>query len=239
MLNHIFRAASFEDAAFLLFMKSFAKKRGRDMSEKKKKQRNFTFAAIMLIMVFALCITLISCGGDDPIENVQSQVKTEKYAEGDTDSKAEESKETDSARAASDDEKAADKNVEKKDAEQKSGTQKATQKTEQSTQKETQKSTQAATQAKKVCYITIEGYCSKKEISLQGGDTAYSILTRSGATVAGSSSYIKGINGRFEFDEGPTSGWIYYVNGSRPTVGCGSCSINAGDSITWDYVTKF
>ena len=46
--------------------------------------------------------------------------------------------------------------------------------------------TTQATQAKNVCYVTVEGYCSGKSITLQGGDTAYSVLTRTGASVSGS-----------------------------------------------------
>jgi len=193
------------------------------MNEKKMRKRNFTFAALLLIMVFALCITLISCGGSETGETAKNEVKVEQTAEGNADSKETKNEQ---------DEEVAVKKEDKKETAQKTETQKTTQK---ATQKAT---TEAATQAKKVCYITIEGYCGGKEISLQGGDTAYSILCRSGASVSGSGHYVKGINGRFEFDEGPTSGWVYYVNGSRPTVGCGSYSIKAGDSITWDYVTK-
>lgn len=98
--------------------------------------------------------------------------------------------------------------------------------------------TTEATKAQ-VCYISIDGYCSGKAISIQGGDTAYSILTRSGASVSGSGSYVRGINGRFEFDEGPQSGWVYSVNGYRPNVGAGSYGVKAGDSISWSYVTSY
>lgn len=190
---------------------------------------------ITVILVIALAVTtsmvLISCGNDNGENNAVS--KNEFAVE------TKENKESDSFKK-DDSEVALDKNADKSDEKQSfsNKTQKETQKSTQKTaQKETQKSTQAATQAKKVCYITIEGYCSGKEISLQGGDTAYSILCRSGASVSGSSSYVKGINGRFEFDEGPTSGWVYYVNGSRPSVGCGSYSIKSGDYVKWDYVT--
>lgn len=190
---------------------------------------------ITVILVIALAVTtsmvLISCGNDNGENNAVS--KNEFAVE------TKENKESDSFKK-DDSEVALDKNADKSDEKQSfsNKTQKETQKSTQKTaQKETQKSTQAATQTKKVCYISIEGFCSNKEISLQGGDTAYSILCRSGASVSGSSSYVKGINGRFEFDEGPTSGWVYYVNGSRPSVGCGSYSIKSGDYVKWDYVT--
>lgn len=185
------------------------------MNEEKKKKRSFVIAAMLIIMIFALCITLISCGESKTADDDSRKIKTEQKAEDKSDEKDEEGREkTDQENAVKTSQK---------------GTQATTQKA----------ATEAATQAKKVCYITIEGYCSGMEISLQGGDTAYSILCRSGATVSGSGHYIKGINGRFEFDEGPSSGWTYYVNGSKPTVGCGSYSVKAGDSITWDYVTGY
>lgn len=97
--------------------------------------------------------------------------------------------------------------------------------------------TTQATQAKSVCYISIDGYCSGKSIEVRSGDTVYSILCRSGASVYGSSSYVKGINDLFEFDKGPQSGWKYSVNGVTPGVGCGSYSVKAGDNIRWYYVT--
>ncbi len=192
------------------------------MNEAKKKKRNFAITVMLIIMTFALCITLISCGGDDELKDTDTAVKTEKNVDDEKDEKV-----------ANTDSEAADEATQK-------STIKATQKvTTDSTKSTTAKATTAATEAKKVCYITIEGYCSGKEMSLQGGDTVYSILCRSGAAVSGSGHYIKGINGRFEFDEGPGSGWTYYVNGSKPTVGCGSCSVKAGDNIRWDYVTSY
>lgn len=97
--------------------------------------------------------------------------------------------------------------------------------------------TTQTTQAKSVCYISIDGYCSSKSIEVRSGDTVYSILCRSGASVSGSSSYVKGINGLFEFYKGPQSGWKYSVNGVTPGVGCGSYSVKAGDNIRWYYVT--
>lgn len=188
------------------------------MKEEKKKNRSLAVVVMLIIMTFALCMTLISCGGDEgnaPEDGTKA--KTEKVV--------------------ADNEKSDE--IESSDEKAKSG-EKKSQNSNKSATKEEQKSTTAATeQAKQVCYISIEGYCSSKEISLQGGDTAYSILCRSGATVSGSGHYIKGINGRFEFDEGPSSGWTYYVNGNKPAVGCGSYSVKAGDSITWDYVTSF
>lgn len=93
-----------------------------------------------------------------------------------------------------------------------------------------------------VCYITIEDYCSEKEIKIHSGDTVYDILKKSEANVSARKNaygmYIEGINGRFEFDEGPTSGWIYYVNDSKPNQSCDNYPVSGGDHINWDYVDK-
>lgn len=120
--------------------------------------------------------------------------------------------------------------------EKKSTTKKPTKNT---TKKATKKPTTKTTQAN-VCYVTVDGYCSGKSVSLQGGDTAYSVLKQSGASVSAEKSqyglYVKGINGRFEFDEGPASGWKYSVNGSSPSKSADKCSVSKGDVVKWYYV---
>lgn len=94
----------------------------------------------------------------------------------------------------------------------------------------------------KVCYVTVEGYCSSKQITLKGGESVYDVLIASGAGVSARNSgygiYVEGINGRFEFDEGPSSGWVYYVNGSKPNISCNEYSVKAGDSVVWSYTTE-
>jgi hypothetical protein len=108
-----------------------------------------------------------------------------------------------------------------------------------SSTKSTEATKQSQSSSSSVCYITVEGYCTNKSITLQGGDTVYSILKRTGASVSGSKSYVKGINGLYEFDKGPQSGWMYSVNGSTPNVSCGSYKVKAGDKIKWYYVTSY
>lgn len=120
--------------------------------------------------------------------------------------------------------------------EKKSTTKKQTRNT---IKKATKNPTTKATQAN-VCYVSVDGYCSGKSVSLQGGDTAYSVLKQSGASVSAEKSqyglYVKGINGRFEFDEGPASGWKYSVNGSTPSKAADKYSISKGDVVKWYYV---
>jgi len=92
------------------------------------------------------------------------------------------------------------------------------------------------------CFITIEGYCDNREVEVYNGDSVYDILKKSGANVSARSSgygvYIEGINGRYEFDEGPTSGWVYYVNDAKANESCNKYIVNVGASITWDYVDE-
>ena len=47
--------------------------------------------------------------------------------------------------------------------------------------------------------------------------------------------YIEGINGLFEKDCGPTSGWKYRVNGSVASLGCSAVFLSAHDTIEWYY----
>ena len=48
-------------------------------------------------------------------------------------------------------------------------------------------------------------------------------------------AYIEGIYNLYEFDCGSGSGWIYLVNGSRPSVGCSDYPVHSGDIIEWHY----
>ncbi|WP_424348842.1 DUF4430 domain-containing protein [Latilactobacillus sp. 5-91] len=51
----------------------------------------------------------------------------------------------------------------------------------------------------------------------------------------GASAYVKGINGLFEFDKGPQSGWLYRVNGVFSNQSCGVYHVKSGDVIDWLY----
>lgn len=53
-----------------------------------------------------------------------------------------------------------------------------------------------------------------------------------------SSAYVRGINNLYEFDCGKSSGWLYYVNGSRPSFGCSRYVLNDGDNIHWEFDVK-
>lgn len=49
------------------------------------------------------------------------------------------------------------------------------------------------------------------------------------------SAYIEGIGNLYEFDCGDTSGWMYKVNGSKPTYGCSQYKLKSGDRIEFFY----
>jgi hypothetical protein len=49
---------------------------------------------------------------------------------------------------------------------------------------------------------------------------------------------VVGIDGQNEFDKGPTSGWMFSVNGDFPGIGPGSVTVEDGDYIQWLYTTN-
>lgn len=48
-------------------------------------------------------------------------------------------------------------------------------------------------------------------------------------------AYIQGINGLYEFDGGPLSGWMYFVNKQPASYSCGEDKVKNGDVIEWEY----
>lgn len=81
------------------------------------------------------------------------------------------------------------------------------------------------------------------EFDIAEGDTVYSILTEAARMYgihidnSGSESmaYISGIANIYEFDFGELSGWMYFVNGEKASVGCGEYVLADGDRIEWIY----
>lgn len=72
-------------------------------------------------------------------------------------------------------------------------------------------------------------------VTLNQGASVYDALVATGASVGGSSSYVRSIGGLAEFACGKGSGWLYFVNGVAPNYGCGSYLLQGGESITWMY----
>lgn len=82
--------------------------------------------------------------------------------------------------------------------------------------------------------------------SLSEGETVYDVLLRavrnSGIQMENNGTadlaYIAGIGYLYEFDYGDLSGWMYFVNGESPSVGCSGYVLSDGDVIEWRYTTN-
>ena len=185
---------------------------------------------------------MIACGGNEAPAADAEQTTAVSQEQNDDAVSSGDSEEEDMAVQSSKATKEAEKETKAVKDSSKSTKEQAAKPTKEQTKEPTKSTTAAtkATEAAKVCYITIEGYCSSKSITVKSGDSVYDILKRSGANVSarntGYGLYIEGINGRYEFDEGPSSGWVYSVNGSRPSTSCSKYSVSSGDKIVWSYV---
>lgn len=216
---------------------------------KKNMSKNSYQKVLPIIMLVIILVTtsfmIMSCGNNDVKTADSESAQTTASVKETTKAKADKNKESDKAKETSEEpSKQEEKETEHKvSANQSKSSSKSSAKSSTKDKTSSTKATSKPTQAAKVCYISIEGYCSNKKIILQSEDTVYDILKRSGARVSASSTatgiYIEGINGRFEFDEGPTSGWVYYVNGSKPNKSCSKYTVGNGANIVWDYVTEY
>jgi len=97
--------------------------------------------------------------------------------------------------------------------------------------------------------VPSDGYIyGPRKVTFYEGENIYDVLERemrnSGIPFDAdgyteySSAYIRGINNLYEFDCGKSSGWLYYVNGSRPNFGCSRYVLSNGDNIHWEYSVK-
>lgn len=81
------------------------------------------------------------------------------------------------------------------------------------------------------------------EVQIEKGETAFAVLEQitkenripMDFTGSGSSAYVKGIAGLYEFDYGNLSGWIYLINGEEMSIGCGAAEVSPGDRIEFLY----
>lgn len=92
--------------------------------------------------------------------------------------------------------------------------------------------------------IGVNSTMMQGNIEVNSSSTAYSVLrelaTQNGKSIStkgfGSTVYVSGIDGLKEFDHGPSSGWMYKVNGIPPNIGAGAYYLKAGDQVIWYYV---
>ncbi len=90
----------------------------------------------------------------------------------------------------------------------------------------------------------------KTGMELHEGETVYDLLVRAvrengihmenmkTGLGAHGAYYISGINHIYEYEYGELSGWMYYVNGEAPSVGCGEYVLKDGDEIAWLYTRE-
>lgn len=92
--------------------------------------------------------------------------------------------------------------------------------------------------------IGVNSTMMQGNIEVNSSSTAYSVLRelakQNGKSIStkgfGSTVYVSGIDGLKEFDHGPSSGWMYKVNGTPPNIGTGAYRLKAGDQVIWYYV---
>lgn len=81
------------------------------------------------------------------------------------------------------------------------------------------------------------------EFAIEAGDSVYDILVEATKKYkiqmenngTKQAAYIAGINYIYEHDFGDLSGWVFFVNGQSPSIGCSEYILQAGDSISWQY----
>jgi hypothetical protein len=80
---------------------------------------------------------------------------------------------------------------------------------------------------------------TSKNATLNQGATAYDALCACGLSVNAVQSsygvYVRGIGGLAEKEHGATSGWMYSVNGTTPSVAASSYKLENGDRVSWYY----
>lgn len=73
-------------------------------------------------------------------------------------------------------------------------------------------------------------------------NTCYDILKQTGLTIEEKKSaygmYIVSIEGYKEFAEGPSSGWVYFINGAYAPCASDQYYLQDGDEILWKYISE-
>lgn len=95
--------------------------------------------------------------------------------------------------------------------------------------------------------IGVDSTLMSGTLSLEKNISVYSALktlaAQKGVSIStsgfGASTYVRGIGGLKEFDYGGNSGWLYMVNGIKPSYGAYSYKLNDGDTVKWYYTTDY
>lgn len=83
----------------------------------------------------------------------------------------------------------------------------------------------------------------KTEFQIDADDTIYDVLSQVcrekdihfEITGTKETLYVEGIGNIYEKDYGDLSGWMYFVNGESPSMGCGTYKLSDKDEIEWRY----
>lgn len=83
------------------------------------------------------------------------------------------------------------------------------------------------------------------QVALEEGDTPFSLLQEltkaNGVQMEAdflpgtSSAYVEGIGNLYAADCGDLSGWMYFINGESPSVGCSDYQLSDGDRVEFAY----
>lgn len=226
------------------------------------KKLAIAFVAIAFLFIFGFTAYRGATGQFEPQATISKEVKNStkkkdisKKEETKQIESQEESKKTDT-KSSDSSSKQETKNQETKKTETKSSsTKQETKKTETNTfssnhetsapqQVETPKQDTPVKQTVSIKVIGINTTMMQGNIEVNSSSTAYSVLKelakQNGKSIStkgfGSTVYVSGIDGLKEFDHGPSSGWMYKVNGTPPNIGAGAYKVKAGDTVIWYYV---
>lgn len=226
------------------------------------KKLAIAFVAIAFLFIFGFTAYRGVTGQFEPQATISKEVKNStkkkdisKKEETKQIESQEESKKTDTKSSDSSSKQETKKQETKKTETKSSSTKQETKKTETNTfssnhetsapqQVETPKQDTPVKQTVSIKVIGINTTMMQGNIEVNSSSTAYSVLKelakQNGKSIStkgfGSTVYVSGIDGLKEFDHGPSSGWMYKVNGTPPNIGAGAYKVKAGDTVIWYYV---
>lgn len=226
------------------------------------KQLAIAFVAIAFVFIFGFTAYRGVTGQFEPQATISKEIKNStkkkeisKTVETKQIESQEESKKTDIKSSDSSSKQETKKQETKKTETKSSSTKQETKKTETNNssnkqetsapqQVETPKQDTPVKQTVSVQVIGINTTMMQGNIEVNSSSTAYSVLRelakQNGKSIStkgfGSTVYVSGIDGLKEFYHGPSSGWMYKVNGIPPNIGAGAYKLKAGDQVIWYYV---
>lgn len=219
------------------------------------KKLAIAFVAIAFLFIFGFTAYRGVTGQFEPQATISKEVKNStkkkdisKKEETKQIESQEESKKTDTKSSASSSKQETKKQETKKTETKNSSSKQEIQKQETQTstpqQVETPKQDTPVKQTVSIKVIGINTTMMQGNIEVNSSSTAYSVLRelakQNGKSIStkgfGSTVYVSGIDGLKEFDHGPSSGWMYKVNGTPPNIGAGAYKVKAGDQVVWYYV---